>query len=434
MKGAIHKVTAIKKKLVIKIIVTLMLFAVSCMQLTHSVYARILDDDVGDWGAADAPAIELRIIEVKNGTDDSGDKQVIALLRAYNMEFSTLDLNLTYDNSIICPSDLETNEPINDTSSEHWSINASDIAENANDDYSENIDFWWVDNLPQWLQYIISIFIPEVGGNPNAHEDENYYYSSITAGENGITLAKLSFRLAAGATLDESTFTLKSTDALPTGIHVVSSITDDGGDLEYNEYYDPRLFRVTLDIETDGYIEGSILTNATKHIANVYVFPSYPEIDWTQISSYRQSTGELALTPEATAQTDDAGNFSIAMPPGTYDILIDKAGYLDFIFTKVVVEDGKITEVKQYTEAGSVVTFKDQIQLLAGDVNKDGVVSLRDLGALKDAMDTQENISADYNKACDFNDDGWVSIRDLGPIKDNMDKGRTILNYKEDTI
>lgn len=110
--------------------------------------------------------------------------------------------------------------------------------------------------------------------------------------------------------------------------------------------------------------------------------------------------------------TNDDGTYEMYVIPGTYDILLDKSGYLDHIYTS-----------KQVVE-GAVVDLGNK-ELYAGDVNKDGSIQIADLSLLMSVFGTTQ-ADSDYDAKYDFNDDLEIQIADLSVLMANFSMSETI--------
>lgn len=106
------------------------------------------------------------------------------------------------------------------------------------------------------------------------------------------------------------------------------------------------------------------------------------------------------------------GTFSLYLIPGTYDILIDKVAHLDEIYVQRELNEGDEIDL-------------GIINLIAGDLNKDGQIQLLDLALLSDVYDA---ISGDENfvKEYDINEDDQLQLMDMAYISANYDMIRNI--------
>lgn len=108
--------------------------------------------------------------------------------------------------------------------------------------------------------------------------------------------------------------------------------------------------------------------------------------------------------------TNDDGTYEIYVIPGTYDILIDKDGYLDHIYTSKLLNNEDIVDLG----------YK---QLLAGDLNKDGNVNQRDMALLNNTYGSLSgDPNYDNNVSYDLNEDFAINQRDTAFIMNNYSK------------
>ena len=114
-------------------------------------------------------------------------------------------------------------------------------------------------------------------------------------------------------------------------------------------------------------------------------------------------------------KSEDDGTFEIKVVPKDYDVLIDKPGYLDYIYIRIPVNAGDVIEL-------------DNIELIPGDVNKDGLTEIEDVGFLQDYYGVEEGDGV-YEERFDFTGDGIAELEDLSLIFDNYGSERTIINY-----
>ncbi|MBE6617544.1 MAG: hypothetical protein E7627_06375 [Ruminococcaceae bacterium] len=92
---------------------------------------------------------------------------------------------------------------------------------------------------------------------------------------------------------------------------------------------------------------------------------------------------------------------------GTYDLMIRKTGHLSYKVVNITVSDANI----DLTEHAS--TEVSNIKLLAGDVNADGCVDLKDVVALTSSDTYNLSFGDAICKEADINGDGCFDVRDL---------------------
>ena len=124
-----------------------------------------------------------------------------------------------------------------------------------------------------------------------------------------------------------------------------------------------------------GIIKGSICTPETTekgtYNSNIRIYKSEDVakvIDWKQVENGKMDDvhDKLIALDSGNYKTNDDGTYEIYVVPGKYDVLIDKPGYLDHIYTDTVVEENEKVDLG----------YKE---LVAGDLNKDGIVNVVDL-------------------------------------------------------
>lgn len=169
--------------------------------------------------------------------------------------------------------------------------------------------------------------------------------------------------------------------------------------------------RYILNVEKQGgFLQGAVITANTlgTHHATIKVYRSDQYIDWKNTNSTELDEYELV------AQTDtyDDGIFQLVLPIGKYDILIDKAGYLDYI-----VKGVPITQRNTYSIGNKQIT--------PGDIIKDGIVKLTDKTAFLKAYGTEQGTEG-YNEACDFVEDGIIKLTDQSIFLKNYGLEKTI--------
>jgi len=175
-----------------------------------------------------------------------------------------------------------------------------------------------------------------------------------------------------------------------------------------------------------GTIIGSIYTEPTKvttglSIADVSIYSSEETsktITWTdKMNIIKGDTlhDDLLAIKECIKQTtNDDGKYEAKVIPGKYEVLIDKAGYLDYIYINVTVTEGNTIDL-------------EQAKLIAGDINKDGLVELADK-TIMTKQNGKKSTDADFNKACDINDDLKVELADKTVVTKNNGQRRKIID------
>lgn len=121
------------------------------------------------------------------------------------------------------------------------------------------------------------------------------------------------------------------------------------------------------------------------------------------------------IDKEFSAQSESDGTYEIYVIPKTYDLQIDKKGFLDYVITNILVNEGDTIDLGDIT-------------LIAGDVNRDGVIGVEDIQTLVSNMDISEE-DPDYNEAYDLVQYGAIGVESVQYSVTNLDQILTIINY-----
>lgn len=155
-------------------------------------------------------------------------------------------------------------------------------------------------------------------------------------------------------------------------------------------------------------IKGNVYTAPTatieKYTADIKIYKSEEVdavIDIADSSNRTKIHEALVGLKSQDYKTKEDGTYEIYVIPGKYDMLIDKVGYIDHIYTFGNLSEGDTKELGQ----------KD---LIAGDINKDGIVNAIDTALIKSVYGIgKENAAFADNIACDFNEDEKINAVDL---------------------
>lgn len=168
-----------------------------------------------------------------------------------------------------------------------------------------------------------------------------------------------------------------------------------------------------------GTIKGQIHTQSSidNHTADIRIYKSEDvskEINWGTVKQGDTDNihEQLLELPHQEYKADVDGSYQIYVIPGRYDVLIDRPGYIDEIYTKREVTENEEENLGEK-------------ELTPGDVNKDGVIQIIDLSILMNAFSTESTDSA-YETRCDFNEDSEIQIIDLSILMSNFSKYREI--------
>lgn len=119
---------------------------------------------------------------------------------------------------------------------------------------------------------------------------------------------------------------------------------------------------------------------------------------------------QIAKVSEEKSKSD--GSYEIYITPGTYDLQIDKRGFLDYIISNIVLSENDVVDLGEKT-------------LIAGDVDRDAIVGVKDMQDLLGNMDIEKDDSL-YKEQYDLIQEGVVGVKSLQYIATNTDKQITI--------
>ncbi len=131
-----------------------------------------------------------------------------------------------------------------------------------------------------------------------------------------------------------------------------------------------------------------------------------PDIVYTEGFEANANSGfhvRLIGTPYYTF-TDSYGNFNLrGIPSGTYDLQINKNGFLPRTLTNVVITSGSI-HVSDISQSS--------LTIWAGDVTYDNAINIADHMEQAKYFNTAVG-DLNYDEKCDFNRDGAINLADL---------------------
>lgn len=123
-----------------------------------------------------------------------------------------------------------------------------------------------------------------------------------------------------------------------------------------------------------------------------------------------------SLEKKASAVSDkDTGNYEIYVLPGTYDILLERLGFLASVVTNISVTENSVIDL------GSKI-------LIEGDVNRSGIIDLDDMIDIVTMSDSTEG-DGSYQPQYDFGQKGFINIDDLVSTVTNSDSLISIEEY-----
>ena len=136
----------------------------------------------------------------------------------------------------------------------------------------------------------------------------------------------------------------------------------------------------------------------------------------------KQNGTEKARTEisAATGSGQQTQDFSFeAVPEGTYDLVVTKAGHLTYTIKDVIVRSEDIDLTAMTGKAYQTIT------LLAGDVDGDGWINSTDLGIVLQGQNYGKQAFLSGTKAeADIDGDGWINSTDLGIILQGQHYGK----------
>jgi len=162
--------------------------------------------------------------------------------------------------------------------------------------------------------------------------------------------------------------------------------------------------------KTTGKNEASILAYNNSKVKDV--------LNWDeQINATNNVNNILKDIPEDTKViTNDDGTFEIKLIPGTYDILIDKPGYVEGIYIYLELKENETIDLG----------FKS---LVAGDTDKNGIVNNNDIISLYQNNNMSEG-DEKYDLKFDLDNDKKINNNDIIIAYQNNGAKRIIEDYR----
>ena len=168
----------------------------------------------------------------------------------------------------------------------------------------------------------------------------------------------------------------------------------------------------------DSYVEDNELKEGVKISGKVQ---SYNPNNKTVL--VLQQGGEDKFSTEISAEAGSGQktqNFGFeAVPAGTYDLVVTKAGHLTYTIQNVIVENEDIDLTARTGKAYNIIT------LLAGDVNGDGYIESGDLNIIWNAANYNKSFESADNKNADLNGDGYIESSDLNIVWNSNNYNKT---------
>lgn len=364
--------------------------------------------------------VEYRATEL-NKTDNGN--QLIIEIWLHNLNFKGMDLRLEYDENILKPSKLSTNEII-DVNSE---LTIPSCFEFANG-FGGYLDYFAMEMTDNEYRGILSMVGKgdRTGTNEYLIEDDDIGdYVSING---DVLLAKLSFNVGDSTKEDITTQSLKLKEASTspqTGIKVNVNGTD--------SYEAQKLFEFTLDLEDperaitgkiqlgDGLRE-SMETSygvTTKYIADIKLYTA-GEFNFDGIITEETNLDELdSIESVASTTSDDEGNYTLQVKPGTYDCIIERKGFLAQVIKNITIAPEEN------------INLGDRI-LIEGDANRSGTIDLDDMIEIVNFTGLTIN-DDDYDERYDYGQKGFIGLDDLVSTTNNMYNTISVEEYTPST-
>lgn len=390
-----------------KYVLILLLVILMCMALPS--FATDVNDVSGENGTTSSttnlPYIEMQVKSVKVGTSN----QVLVECWASNLtNLEGLDVVFTYDNTILEPSYISGSN-VNETLSNLESIKydkkpTTSEGETAFRIASTNLlkNSFAFDSA---YENVLGVDIFEYRAPNNNKEamlfaiSRKDYLTDVNATD-PVLIGTFSFRQKDGTTVNDGTFSTQRIKVIcdddPTASDLSAYIREEANGEDCTEI-------IEFTYQKYGSISGTIAINVknTKNIATIKVFEKGKTMDWTDLKNYKSNRLKLPTADyEYTTVEADKGIFSIdKIPYGEYEILIDKENYLDYIITNVVIDNSN-----KDIDLNSLI---GNIELLPGDFNKDGKITLLD----KTAFDKGYKMKP-KDSTLEMNDDGKLTLTD----------------------
>ena len=144
----------------------------------------------------------------------------------------------------------------------------------------------------------------------------------------------------------------------------------------------------------------------TKYIADIKIYDS-SKINWEGIVP-----GDITLEEienyeiEARTVSDEEGNYTIYVIPGTYDCLIERKGFLANIVKNITINN------TDEINLGKTI-------LTEGDANRTGIIDLDDVIDIVNNNGAEKDDS-NYKEQYDYGQKGYISLDDILSTTSNL--------------
>lgn len=154
----------------------------------------------------------------------------------------------------------------------------------------------------------------------------------------------------------------------------------------------------------------------TQFNANINLF-KVDSFNWEGILTGESTYEELdEIVPELQVQADgETGEYEIKVIPGEYDLQLNKKGFLDQIVKNITINAGQEIDLGLRT-------------LIAGDVDRDGIIGLQDVVAIVGRID-KERGNNQYGEQYDFGQKGVIALIDVTTLLEGMDQLISVEKY-----
>lgn len=145
----------------------------------------------------------------------------------------------------------------------------------------------------------------------------------------------------------------------------------------------------------------------TKYIADIKLYDT-GEINWDGIVPGDITLEDIENNYETKARTvsDDEGNYTIYIIPGTYDCLIERKGFLANIVKNITIN------------ASDEINLGKKI-LVEGDANRTGIIDLDDVVDIVNNNGSQQG-DENYKEQYDYGQKGYVALDDVVSTTSNI--------------
>ncbi len=153
-----------------------------------------------------------------------------------------------------------------------------------------------------------------------------------------------------------------------------------------------------------------------KYIADIKAYNT-GEYDWDAMLEGEIEFEEIddVEIKRSVVTNEDDGSYTMYILPGTYDVLMERLGFLPEAVINITVNES------------DVINLGNRI-LTEGNSARDAVISGLDLVRVTDTLDAIEDDGV-YLPQCDFGQKGFISGYDLVSITNNFDQIMNVEKY-----